>query len=163
MSSLTAVSDRIDQLAQDLPHHKKLYYSGEPAIGDAEYDALEDEFRRLIAEHPELTPADNPLEEVGADLAGELYADARHEVPMLSLEKVTTDADLEGFLARFPGQTFALWPKFDGPVAVGVVSGRQAGAGGDARQRGGGTGRDRERAWRGCPGDARDAAGADRL
>jgi DNA ligase (NAD+) len=108
------VSDRIDQLAQDLRHHKKLYYSGEPAIGDAEYDALEDEFRRLIAEHPELTPADNPLEEVGADLAGELYADARHEVPMLSLEKVTTDAELDGFLARFQGQSFALWPKFDG-------------------------------------------------
>ncbi len=114
MSSLTAASDRIDQLAQDLRHHKKLYYSGEPAIGDAEYDALEDELRKLIAEHPELTPVDNPLEEVGADLAGELYADARHEVPMLSLEKVTTDAELDGFLARFPGQTFALWPKFDG-------------------------------------------------
>jgi DNA ligase (NAD+) len=114
MSSLTVVSDRIDQLVQDLRHHKKRYYSGEPAISDAEYDALEDELRRLIAEHPELTPADNPLEEVGADLAGELYADARHEVPMLSLEKVTTDAELEGFLARFPGQTYSLWPKFDG-------------------------------------------------
>jgi DNA ligase (NAD+) len=114
MSSLTALSDRIDHLAQDLRHHKKLYYSGEPAIGDAEYDALEDELRRLVAEHPELAPADNPLEQVGADMAGELYADARHEVPMLSLEKVTTDVELDVFLARFPGQRFALWPKFDG-------------------------------------------------
>src|SRR5215472_1251376 len=105
MSSLTVLSDRIDQLAQDLRHHKKLYYSGEPAIGDAEYDALEDELRRLIAEHPELAPADNPLEEVGADLAGELYADARHEVPMLSLEKAATDAELDAFLDRFAGQT----------------------------------------------------------
>ena len=33
---------------------------------------------------------------------------------MLSLEKATTDAELDAFLARFPGQTFALWPKFDG-------------------------------------------------
>ncbi len=59
-------------------------------------------------------PADNPLEQVGVDLAGELYADARHEVPMLSLEKATSDEELDGFLGRFAGQTFALWPKFDG-------------------------------------------------
>src|SRR5215831_4089445 len=98
MSSLTSASDQIDRLAQDLRHHKRLYYAGEPAIGDAEYDALEDEFRALIGEHPELTPADNPLEQVGAELAGELYTDARHEVPMLSLEKATTDAELDAFL-----------------------------------------------------------------
>src|SRR6516225_10360124 len=114
MSPLSAVSDRIDQLAQDLRHHKRLYYLGEPAISDAEYDALEDEFRALLGEHPELTPADNPLEEVGAALAGDLYADARHEVPMLSLEKATSDAELDAFLSRFPAQTFSLWPKFDG-------------------------------------------------
>ena len=114
MASLTAASDRIEQLAHDLRQHKRLYYSGEPVISDAEYDALEDEFSRLLAEHPELTPADNPLEQVGTDLAGELYADARHEVAMLSLEKATSDVELDGFLARFPGETFALWPKFDG-------------------------------------------------
>ncbi len=114
MSSLTTASDRIEHLAQELRHHKRLYYEGEPAISDAEYDALEDELRALIAEHPELTPADNPLERVGAHLAGELYADARHEVPMLSLEKATTDEELATFLARFPGQVVALWPKFDG-------------------------------------------------
>src|SRR6516165_5221892 len=107
MSPLSAVSDRIDQLAQDLRHHKRLYYLGEPAITDPEYDALEDELRGLLGEHPELTPADNPLEEVGAELAGQLYADARHEVPMLSLEKATTDEELGAFLDRFPGQSFA--------------------------------------------------------
>ena len=127
MSPLTAASDRIDQLAQDLRHHKRLYYLGEPAISDPEYDALEDEFRALLDEHPELTPADNPLEEVGAVLAGELYADARHEVPMLSLEKATSDAELNAFLERFRGHTFALWPKFDGlSVSVLYRAGRLA-------------------------------------
>lgn len=58
-------SDRIDQLAQDLRRHKRLYYSGEPEISDAEYDALEDESRAGLAEYPELAPADNPLEEAG--------------------------------------------------------------------------------------------------
>ena len=105
MSSLTTASDRIDRLAQDLRHHKRLHYAGEPTISDAQYDALEDELRALIAAHPQLTPADNPLEQVGADLAGELYADARHEVAMLSLEKATSDAELDSFLGRFAGQT----------------------------------------------------------
>lgn len=113
-TDLTAVSDRIDQLVQVLFHHKKLYYSGEPAISDAEYDALEDELRALIAAHSDLTPADNPLEQVGADLTGELYADARHEVPMLSLEKATTDEELDAFLDKFPAQTFSTVSKFDG-------------------------------------------------
>ena len=127
MPSLTAASDRIDQLAQDLRHHRGLYYAGEPAISDAEYDALENEFRELLGEHPELTPADNPLEEVGAELAGELYADARHEVPMLSLEKATSDAELDTFLGRFTDQSFALWPKFDGlSVSVQYRGGRLA-------------------------------------
>jgi len=120
MPPLTAACDRIDQLAQDLRHHRRLYYTGDPAITDAEYDALEAEFRALLDEHPELTPADNPLEEVGAELAGELYADVRHEVPMLSLEKATTDAELDTFLGRFPDETFALWPKFDG-LSVSVL------------------------------------------
>ena len=127
MPSLTAASDRIDQLAQDLRHHRGLYYAGEPAISDAEYDALENEFRELLGEHAELTPADNPLEEVGAELAGELYADARHEVPMLSLEKATSDAELDTFLGRFTDQSFALWPKFDGlSVSVQYRGGRLA-------------------------------------
>ena len=39
---------------------------------------------------------------------------------MLTLEKATTDADLAAFLARFPGQPFALWPKFDG-LSVSVL------------------------------------------
>jgi DNA ligase (NAD+) len=120
MPALTSVSDQIDQLAQDLRHHKRLYYAGEPEISDAEYDALEDQFRGLLSQHPDLTPADDPLEEVGADLAGDLYADARHEVPMLSLEKATTDPELDAFLGRFPGQTFSLWPKFDG-LSVSVL------------------------------------------
>jgi len=110
----TAIGDRIDSLAQELRHNSHLYYLGKEVISDAEYDALEQEFRGLIDAHPEMTPADNPLEEVGASLAGELFDDVRHEVPMLSLEKAHTPEQLDAFLTRFPDQKFSLQPKFDG-------------------------------------------------
>ena len=61
------------------------YYRGEPRVADADYDAIEDELRALIAEHPELTPDPNPLEQVGATAV--LHAPVRHSRPMLSLQK----------------------------------------------------------------------------
>src|SRR3712207_8376740 len=58
-----------------------------PLVADAEYDALENELRALVAEHPALAPDPNPLERVGAPAA--LHAPVRHSRPMLSLEKAT--------------------------------------------------------------------------
>jgi DNA ligase (NAD+) len=108
------ISDRVDALAQSIRHHRHLYYSGQEAISDAEFDAIEEELRALLSAHPELTPVDNPLDEVGADLSGSLFDDVRHEVPMLSLEKAHTPEQLEAFLGRNPGQRLSLQPKFDG-------------------------------------------------
>src|SRR4029453_13367172 len=81
-------------------------------VADAEYDALEDELRALIAEHPELTPDPNPLERVGAPAV--LHAPVRHSRPMLSLEKATTPEQVAAFFDRFPGQPVVVMPKLDG-------------------------------------------------
>ena len=81
-------------------------------MADAEYDALEDELRALIAEHPELTPDPNPLEQVGAPSV--LHAPVRHRRPMLSLDKATKPEQVEAFLERFPGQSVVVMPKLDG-------------------------------------------------
>src|SRR5829696_1608946 len=88
------------------------YYRGDPLVADAEYDELEDELRGLIAEHPELTPDLNPLEEVGAPSV--LHAPVRHSRPMLSLEKATKPEQVEAFFERFPGQPVVVMPKLDG-------------------------------------------------
>ena len=82
------MKERIDELAKRLTELREAYYAAEPLVADAEYDALEDELRALIAEHPELTPDPNPLEQVGAPAA--LHAPVRHSRPMLSLNKVTS-------------------------------------------------------------------------
>ena len=81
-------------------------------MADADYDALEDELRALIAEHPELAPDPNPLEQVGAPAV--LHAPVRHSRPMLSLDKATRPEQVAAFFARFPGQPVVVMPKLDG-------------------------------------------------
>jgi DNA ligase (NAD+) len=116
---------RIAELAGRIVELREAYYQGEPLVADADYDALEDELRSLIAEHPELTPDPNPLEEVGAPAA--LHAPVRHSRPMLSLEKASTPEQVAAFFDRFPGQPVVVMPKLDGlSLAVVYEDGRLA-------------------------------------
>jgi DNA ligase (NAD+) len=103
---------RIAELAERIVELREAYYQGAPLVADAEYDALEDELRGLIAEHPDLAPDPNPLEQVGA--AGVLHAPVRHSRPMLSLEKATTPEQVAAFFDRFAGQPVVVMPKLDG-------------------------------------------------
>ncbi|GGU27786.1 NAD-dependent DNA ligase LigA [Lentzea flava] len=107
-----SAGDRIQQLAARIVELRDAYYQGAPLVADAEYDAVEDELRALIAAHPELTPEDNPLDQVGAPSV--LHAPVRHSRPMLSLEKANKPEQVEAFFARFPGQPVVVMPKLDG-------------------------------------------------
>ena len=109
---MSAAATRVRELADAITAHRAAYYDGAPTISDFDYDALEDELRALLAEHPELTPDPNPLEQVGAPSV--LHAPVRHERPMLSLDKATSAEQVEAFMARFPGQRVVVMPKLDG-------------------------------------------------
>ena len=91
---------------------REAYYARRAAGRGRRYDALEDELRALIAEHPELAPDPNPLEQVGAPAV--LHAPVRHSRPMLSLEKVDQARAGGAFFGRFPGQPVVVMPKLDG-------------------------------------------------
>jgi DNA ligase (NAD+) len=104
--------ERIDDLAGRIVALRDAYYRGEPLLADADYDALEDELRELVAANPELAPDPNPLESVGAPAV--LHAPVRHSRPMLSLEKATSPAQVVAFFDRFPGQPVVVMPKLDG-------------------------------------------------
>jgi DNA ligase (NAD+) len=112
------VRERIETLAARVVELREAYYGAETLVADAEYDALEDELRSLIAEHPGLAPDPNPLEQVGAP--GVLHAPVRHSRPMLSLEKASTPAQVEAFFDRFPGQPVVVMAKLDG-VSLALV------------------------------------------
>jgi DNA ligase (NAD+) len=109
---------RVAELAEAITAHRAAYYDGAPTISDFDFDALEDELRALLAEHPDLTPDPNPLEQVGAPSV--LHAPVRHDRPMLSLDKATSAEQVEAFTARFPGQRVVVMAKLDG-LSLSVV------------------------------------------
>jgi DNA ligase (NAD+) len=117
--------ERILELADRITELRDAYYRGDTLTSDADYDAIEDELRALIGEHPELAPDPNPLEQVGAPAV--LHAPVRHSRPMLSLEKATKPEQVEAFFERFPGQPVVVMPKLDGlSLALVYENGRLA-------------------------------------
>lgn len=70
------------------------YYSGEPIISDAEYDALEDELRLLA-------PDDPVLGLVGSPVPGEaMLTKARHSIPMGSQSKVNSEGEFRTWWSK---------------------------------------------------------------
>jgi DNA ligase (NAD+) len=107
-------SERIGELSAEVRRLNDLYYrTGDSPLPDADYDAIKDELAALVAEHPELEPADSPLGKVNApaQLTGPTV---RHARPMLSLAKATGEEQIRSFCERFAGQVFRVSEKLDG-------------------------------------------------
>ena len=63
----TGVCQRVADLRSEINHHNHRYYVlDDPVVGDAEYDTLMRELRRLEEEYPELVTAGSPTQRVGA-------------------------------------------------------------------------------------------------
>ena len=66
MSSKEEIQSRIDSLRQQIRHHNYLYYAlDQPAVDDAEYDALFRELNTLEQAYPEFLVTDSPTQRVG--------------------------------------------------------------------------------------------------
>ncbi|NJN52849.1 MAG: hypothetical protein HC809_14915 [Gammaproteobacteria bacterium] len=127
MSATERVRTELAELRRQIDYHNHRYHAlDDPEIADAEYDALFDRLLALEAAHPELVVADSPSQQVGANV-GRGFAAIRHDVPMLSLDKCTTEAELTAWEARCMSRLqtdaplrFACEPKIDG-VAVNLT------------------------------------------
>jgi DNA ligase (NAD+) len=122
------IVDRIHALRESLSHHNHLYYVlDQPEISDAEYDRLFDELSDLEKAHPELITPDSPTQRVGAPPL-EAFNTVRHSLPMLSLNKATTEPEFQDFHRRVLELSaadekvirYTVEPKFDG-LAVEVI------------------------------------------
>lgn len=84
---------RVEELARRVEKYRASYYAGTPEISDAAFDALEDELRALSPAHPVLA-------KVGSGALVTEWDKARHEIPMGSLNKATSEEELRVWLAR---------------------------------------------------------------
>ena len=91
---------QIEKLRETLRHHERLYYVlDQPAISDAEYDALMRELRDLETKNPELLTPDSPTQRVGGK-PREGFVKVAHSAPMLSLDNALDEGELRDFDRR---------------------------------------------------------------
>ena len=116
------VMDKIKELREQIHHHNYRYYVlDDPEISDAEYDRLFDELSHLEKKYPALITPDSPTQRVGAAPLEE-FKTVRHSLPMLSLNKATSEAEFLDFhrrvldLSGAPEKeiSYTVEPKFDG-------------------------------------------------
>ena len=95
--------ERIELLRADINRHNHLYFVlDSPEVGDAEYDALMRELRRIEEQHPDLVTSDSPTQRVGAEPAAG-FSEVRHPRPMLSLSNAFDHDELLAWHARVAG------------------------------------------------------------
>jgi len=91
------VAERAESLRVQLRHHNQLYYEQDaPEITDAEYDKLFQELQALEADYPALATSDSPTKRVGSKPVA-AFAQARHIVPMLSIQTETDNTAAGAF------------------------------------------------------------------
>jgi DNA ligase (NAD+) len=90
----------IEKLRRDLEKHNRLYYAGQPEIGDYEFDQMMRRLEELERAHPELDDDNSPTRRVGgAPIVGD-FVTVVHDPPMLSIENTYTLEELQEWHAR---------------------------------------------------------------
>ncbi len=94
---------RIEKLKKVISHHRYLYHVlDRQEISDAALDSLKRELHQLEQQFPEFITPDSPTQRVGGK-ALEKFEKIEHEVPMLSIEDVFSEKELqdwENYLKR---------------------------------------------------------------
>ncbi|WP_082418570.1 NAD-dependent DNA ligase LigA [Corynebacterium lowii] len=104
-----------EDLAQQIRHHRELYDNEQPAIPDADYDALFQQLLALEQEHPELAVPDSPSNKVGSPTPeSSPFADVVHLERMYSLDNAFSQEELGEWLARTPAPAYLTELKIDG-------------------------------------------------
>ena len=97
---IAAATAELAALAAAIAWHDDRYHGADdPAISDADYDALVARNRDLEAAFPDLVREDSPSRRVGAPAAAG-FGKVRHSRPMLSLNNGFSDEDIADFVTR---------------------------------------------------------------
>jgi DNA ligase (NAD+) len=107
-------------------HDYRYYVLDDPLVSDAEYDGLMRELRALESADPALVTPDSPTQRVAGTPSG-TFGQVVHQLPMLSLDNVFSEAELTAFDRRIHERLgvsgdldYVAEPKLDG-LAVTVI------------------------------------------
>jgi DNA ligase (NAD+) len=113
-----------NQLVEKLLALSVAYYDNDaPLVSDFEYDRMNNELKRLEAEHPDWVRADSPTQHVGGHV-NEAFAPVTHEAPLESLQDVFSFEEVASFVQKMDSAVaaphdYVTEPKIDGlSVAV---------------------------------------------
>jgi DNA ligase (NAD+) len=94
------LKSELGALRRELEAHNYAYHVlDSPTVPDVEYDRLMRRLQEIEREHPELVTPDSPTQRVGAAKL-ESFREVRHARPMLSLDNVFNNEELEAFDKR---------------------------------------------------------------
>ncbi len=117
------IKQSIENLSKELLRHQYFYYvKAEPEISDKEYDRLFDELVALEKKYPEYAFKNSPTKRVGSDLDN-VFAEKKHEIPVLSLDKEYTLQGLTKWVKKITSNSerelsFVVEEKIDGASIV---------------------------------------------
>jgi DNA ligase (NAD+) len=124
---MSSEGERLEALRATIRYHAYRYYVlDDPAVSDAEYDALWRELVALESAHPELITPDSPTQRVPGAPA-DRFVKVRHPAPILSLANAFGVAELNAWRDRFlkllpeelqGGIQYVVEPKIDGLSVV---------------------------------------------
>ena len=126
MTAPDKILQEVATLRREINYHNRLYYTlDSPEIPDADYDALFDRLTELEQEYDLVTP-ESPTRRVGSEPLVQ-FTQIIHEQPMLSLDKVFNEQDLQDFESRIKKRLgseadleYSCEPKVDG-IAVSLL------------------------------------------
>jgi DNA ligase (NAD+) len=99
-TAASRLQSELAELRRVIDAHNFAYHVlDSPTVPDAEYDRLMRRLQEIEREHPKLVTADSPTQRVGATKL-EAFREVRHAKPMLSLDNVFSDTELEAFDKR---------------------------------------------------------------
>jgi DNA ligase (NAD+) len=100
VDGVRAARERHDELVRMIDEADYRYFVlSDPAMTDAEYDALLRELRAIEAEHPELADGHSPTQRVGAP-RDSAFPEHRHLEQMLSLDNAFSREELAAWAGR---------------------------------------------------------------
>jgi len=106
--------DRIKELEGNIFQARNDYYNGTATVSDKVYDAWVDELRTL-------DPSNKAVTSVGAPVIPSEWKKAKHQIPMGSLDKVNTPAELSKWVKdTYPDGKLLITEKLDG-LSIEVV------------------------------------------